>query len=205
MTLSPEGIALITKAPSNFGDYYADRFERRGLDRRCPQPRGPFEVDALNESDRSLVVSTEKSLRILVVDAALALHQMHLVLLRSIPAIVETLASCAEMYLHEEHAYALVILVLEPQSRETAEAAQFVRHRWSGARILLLERESAEIDDWLYDERVDPHLHPAAVYEAAIRLMAEEKMLDSGMNIEKLLANWIPRHAHSKARNLHRR
>jgi hypothetical protein len=95
-------------------------------------------------------------------------------MLRSIPAIVETLASCAEMYLHEEDAFTLVILVLHPRSTETAEAAQFVRHRWSAARILLLERESAAIDDWLYDERVDPHMHPAFVREAAVRLITEE-------------------------------
>lgn len=78
------------------------------------------------------------------------------------------------MYLHEERAYALVILVLGPQSRETAEAAHFVRHRWSGARILLFESEPAVIDDWLYDERVDPNLHPSIVREAAVRLMPGE-------------------------------
>jgi hypothetical protein len=43
------------------------------------------------------------------------------------------------------------------------------------SRILLLESEPAAIDDWLYDERVDPHPHPATVRDAAIRLMAEEK------------------------------
>jgi hypothetical protein len=79
------------------------------------------------------------------------------------------------MYLHEADSYPLVILGLHPRARETAEVADFVRHRWSAARILLLESESAGIDDWLYDERVDPHPHPATVRDAAIRLMAEEK------------------------------
>jgi hypothetical protein len=79
------------------------------------------------------------------------------------------------LYLHEQRDYALVILVLHCESRETAEAAHFVRHRWSAARILLLERESAMIDDWLYDERIDPRLQPATMCEAAIRLIAEEK------------------------------
>jgi hypothetical protein len=83
---------------------------------------------------------------------------------------VETLGSCAELYLHKEHGYALVILVLSPKSSETTEAADFVRHRWTAARILLLENESAMVDDWLYDERVDPHSHPATLREAAIRL-----------------------------------
>jgi hypothetical protein len=115
-----------------------------------------------------------KAPRILLVDAALALHELHLMLLRSIPAVVDTLISSADMYFHQGQAYALVILAFFPRSRETTEAADFVRHRWSAARILLLERESAMIDDWLYDERVDPHLHPATLREAAIRLTAQE-------------------------------
>jgi hypothetical protein len=113
--------------------------------------------------------------RILLIDVALALYELHITLLRSIPAFVEKLVSCADLYLHEEDAYALVILVLHPKARETAEVAHFVRHRWSAARILLLESESAAIDDWLYDERVDPYPHPATVRDAAIRLMTEEK------------------------------
>lgn len=31
------------------------------------------------------------------------------------------------------------------------------------------------IDDSLYDERIDPNVHPAKVCEAAVRLMKEEK------------------------------
>ena len=41
--------------------------------------------------------------------------------------------------------------------------------------ILLLKGESPSIDDWLYDERVDPRLHPVNVREAAIRLLARQK------------------------------
>ena len=68
-----------------------------------------------------------------------------------------------------------MILVLHSRSGETAEAAHFVRHRWSAARILLLDGESDMIDDWLYDKRIDPHLHPATLREAAIQLMDAEK------------------------------
>jgi hypothetical protein len=162
-------------ASSSVGVIHGDCFARGSFDSRRPKPEGPSEVSALNGVDGSLVVSSKKLPRILLVDAALALHELHLELLRSIPALVEKLVSCADMYLHEENAYALVILVLQHQAGETAEVAHFVRHRWSAARILLLESESAVIDDWLYDERVDPHPHPAAVRDAAIRLMTEEK------------------------------
>ncbi len=124
---------------------------------------------------RMLLDFAKRPPRILLVDVALLLHEMHLMLLRSIPAIVESLTSSGEMYIHNEHGYALVILVFPPKSRETTEAADYVRHRWSAARILLLENESAMIDDWLYDERIDRHLHPATLRKAAIRLMAGEE------------------------------
>jgi len=175
MTSSPKCTALVTRASSSVGAIRDDRFTRWGSDPRHPQPRQSSEVTTLSRVGRSLVVSARKPPRILPVDAALALYELHITLLRSTPAFEEKLVSCADMYLHEEDAYALVILVLHPQSRETAEVANFVRHRWSAARILLLESESTVIDDWLYDERVDPHPHPATVREAAIRLMTEGK------------------------------
>jgi hypothetical protein len=173
MTYSRNSRALVTSGCPGFDAVHDGRFARRGLDPRPLQTRGSSALATIDRADRSLIVSAKKAPRILLVDAALALHELHVMLLRSIPAIVETLASCADMYLHMEQAYALVILVFPPNSREVTEAADFVRHRWSAARILLLESEAAMIDDWLYDERVDPHLHPATVLEAAIRLMAE--------------------------------
>lgn len=139
------------------------------------EPRRPSEATPSNGADKPLVVSAKEPPRILLVDAVLALCEFHIAPLRSVPALVERLVSCADMYLHEEDAYALVILVLHPNARETPEVAHFVRHRWSAARILLLESESASIDDWLYDERVDPNPNPSTIRDAAIRLMAEEK------------------------------
>jgi hypothetical protein len=140
-------------------------------------PKGAALITSASSSaaDQGVGVTAKKAARILLVDEEPALHESHLLLLRSIPAIVETVACCADLYLHEQRDYALVILVLHCESREMAEAAHFVRHRWSAARILLLERESAMIDDWLYDERIDPRLQPATMCEAAIRLIAEEK------------------------------
>ncbi len=175
MTSSPKCTALVTSAPSCVGAMRADRFARPGFDPRHPQPRGSSEATTLSRVGRTVAVPTREPPRILLVDAAPALYDLHITLLRSIPAFVEKLVSRADMYLHEEDAYALVILALHLQARETAEVAHFVRHRWSAARILLLECESAAIDDWLYDERVDPHPHPATVRDVAIRLMTEEK------------------------------
>ena len=175
MTFPQVSRGLVTIGSSGFGVVPADRFAFRNLDPCLAQPRGSSGVTTMDGADRSLVFYAKKRPRILLVDAARALQELHLMLLRSIPAIVETLTSCADMYLHKEQAYALVVLVLPPRSSETTEAAHFVRHRWSAARILLIESESAVIDDWLYDERIDPHLNPATVREAAIRLIVDEE------------------------------
>jgi hypothetical protein len=172
MTSFPEGAGFIRRASSGDGAlHHADRFAHRDFDPHLLQPGGTPEAATLNRAEQDLVVTEKKPARILLVDAALALRESHLLLLRSIPAIVENLASFADMYLHEERGYELVILALHPKSRESSEAAHFVRRRWSTARILLLAEEPAMIDDWLYDDRIDPHLNPATICEAAIRLM----------------------------------
>ena len=166
----------ITRGPSSsVGGLDGNRFAREDFD-PCPPKLGrSSEARALNQADVPFIVCSKKPPRILLLDATLALPKYHLDLLRSIPAIVETLPSCADMYLHQEQAYALVILMLRAHSREMAEVAEFVRHRWRSARILLLESESPVIDDWLYDERVDPDLNPASLREAAVRLLAQKE------------------------------
>lgn len=175
--ISPQtSTSRITSGRSSSADCLnSDRCACEGFDLRRPQPRGSSEATVLNQAGVALIVSEKRTPRILLVDAALALRELHIALLRSIPAFVEKLVSCADMYVHEEDAYALVILMLHTHSRETAEAAEFVRHRWRSARILLLESKSPVIDDWLYDERVDPQPHPKTLREAAIRLMAQEE------------------------------
>ena len=174
MTSSPNGAVVTARVSSSLGAARIDRFARPGFDSRRLQSGESSEATALNRPGQPLVDSAEKQPRILLVGAVLALHELHLMLLRSIPAVVEILASYAEIYLHEEHAHALVILVPHPQSRETAEAAHFVRRRWNAAKTLLIGSEPEVIDDWLYDERVDPQLPPATMREATIRLMTEE-------------------------------
>ena len=176
MSSSPKGAAPIRSASS--GDdsvYHGDRFSHRGFEPRSVQPRISPETIALNRADQPPPFSAKTPARILLVDEALLLSESYRFSLRSIPAIVKTLSSCADMYLHKGQGYALVILVLHCKPSETAEAAHFVRHRWSTARILLLESESAMIDDWLYDERVDPHSHPSKLCDAAIRLISKAK------------------------------
>jgi len=175
MSLSQKGTLILTSASSSIGGVRGSRSGFRGCDPRSLQQYKSSELSALHQADKPLVICPKSLDRILLINAGLALGELHLALLRSIPAIVESLASCSDLYLHEGRDYALVILVLRPKSKEAAEAAQFVRHRWSSARILLLETESSTIDDWLYDARIEPHVSPAAVREAAIRLMGGEK------------------------------
>jgi hypothetical protein len=108
MILSSKGDALTTSASGVVR--HADRFTQRSFDSRRPQPGGLSELTTLNRADQALVVMAKEPPRILLVDAALALEESHRLLLRSIPAILKTLASCADMYLHEEHGYALPAL-----------------------------------------------------------------------------------------------
>jgi hypothetical protein len=172
MTSSRKGAVLIRSASS--GDdavYDVDRFSRRGFHPRRTHLGLSPQTTTPNRADQPPTFSANTPARILLVDGSFILSESHLLPLQSIPAIVETLGSCADMYLHKGHGYALVILFLNCKPIETAEAAHFVRHRWSTARILLLESEPAMIDDWLYDERVEPHSHPAKLCEAAIRLI----------------------------------
>jgi hypothetical protein len=90
MTSSAKGTALITSATSGVGAIHrADRFAQRGFDLRRPQPGGSSETTTLNRADQPAVVTAKKPARILLVDAGLALQESHLLLLRSIPAIVE--------------------------------------------------------------------------------------------------------------------
>ena len=166
---------IISGQSSRVGGLDGNRTAREDCDLSRPEPGGASEATELNRDDVSLIVYAKERPRILLLDATHAVRECHLELLRSIPALVETLASCADMYLHAEYAYSLVILMLHTHSRETAQAAEFVRQRWRSARILLLQCESPEIDDWLYDERVDPHLHPATLRETAIRLMTQKE------------------------------
>ena len=176
MISSQRSTPPITSGPSSrVGGLNGNRIAREDSDPSRPEPGGSSEAIELNRDDVSLIVFAKEPPRILLLDATRAVRERQLELLRSIPAIVETLPSCADLYLHEEHAYSLVILMLHTHSRETAQVAEFVRHRWRSARILLLECESPEIDDWLYDERVDPHLHPTTLREAAIRLMTQKE------------------------------
>jgi hypothetical protein len=170
----PKATAFITSVASVVGTiHHPERFARPRFDSRRPQREGSPEAIMRNGAERSLGGIIEKPARILLVDGTHTLQDSHLLLLRSIPAIVQTLTSCADMYLHKEHGYSLVILALHSESRETTEAAHFVRHRWSSARILLLKGESAMIDDWLYDERIEPQSQPATVQESAARLMTK--------------------------------
>jgi hypothetical protein len=105
-------------ASSRVGGLKSNRFAREDFDPCRPQPGGSSEATALNRAEVSLTGSAKEAPRILLVDATLALREFHLELLRSIPSIVESLAFCAETYVHEGHGYALVVLMLHTHSRE---------------------------------------------------------------------------------------
>src|SRR5580658_8477016 len=86
MTSSPKGSALIRSGSSGVDALHpADRHTNRGFDPGRSQPGGSSEVTTLDRADQSLSVTAKEPPRILVVDAALALQDSHVLLLRSIP------------------------------------------------------------------------------------------------------------------------
>ncbi len=98
---------IISGPSSRVGGLDGNRTAREDFDPCRPQPGGSSDATQLNRHDVSPIVFAKEPPRILLLDATHAVRECHLELLRSIPALVETLASCADMYLHEEYAYSL--------------------------------------------------------------------------------------------------
>lgn len=120
-----------------------------------------------------------KADRVLLVSEAPIFLNLRALLLKSIPATVQCVESCHRLYGDGGRSYALIILALKPDSGETTEVALFCRRQWSTAKILLLAREDHTIDDWLYDERLDPLFNPAALLNAVKRLLTREPRIRS--------------------------
>ena len=67
--------------------------------------------------------------------------------------------------------FCLVVLDLVSLELQAAAIAAYVRTRWPGARILLLGGLLQNVDDWLYDDIVEPRFNPSGFIEASKRLL----------------------------------
>lgn len=74
--------------------------------------------------------------------------------------------------------FCLVTISLSPSHNDAAKVAEYVRRRWSTARILLIGTLSGAFDDPLYDEIVDARFNPSALVEATQRILGS-----SGANL----------------------
>jgi hypothetical protein len=69
--------------------------------------------------------------------------------------------------------FSIIAISLNPREVEAAKIATYARGQWAAAKILLLGRLTEDFDDPLYDEIVDPNFNPAALVEAAKRLLKD--------------------------------
>ena len=68
----------------------------------------------------------------------------------------------------------LVAIDTRPHEHQAARVAAHVRKTWPLAKILLLGPPSEDFDDPLYDDSVDARCNPAAVVQAARRLLGDD-------------------------------
>ena len=69
--------------------------------------------------------------------------------------------------------FSIIAISLNQREVEAAKIATYARMQWAAAKILLLGRLMEDFDDPLYDEIVDPNFNPAALVEAARRLLKD--------------------------------
>jgi hypothetical protein len=67
---------------------------------------------------------------------------------------------------------------------ELARSAQAVRRRWPAARILVVRAEEPQIDDALYDERLEPGLSPELL------LASIERIIDTHRHASESVRLW---------------
>jgi hypothetical protein len=65
----------------------------------------------------------------------------------------------------------LIVLDMSDEEEHASQIAEFVRANWPEAKILLLGQNCRHLDDWLYDDIVDPCCNPAGFMQSAQRLL----------------------------------
>lgn len=127
------------------------------------------------EQPMSLSHAKETYFSILLVDANTDLRESRRLLLQSLSlTAVDAVPRFAEViHLIPESSFDLIVIALDPNEVEAADVAEFARHYWNKAKILLLGTLTGEWDDWIYDEIVDPHWSPSILMEAARNLLQQ--------------------------------
>ena len=111
---------------------------------------------------------------ILLVDPDPNLRDTRRFLLAGLQLPVEAVSSSSEVFgLVPESSYCLVAISLTAGLSEVSHVAAYVRQRWPDAKILLLGESCEDLDDPLYDDRVNP-VNPSGFADASKRLLAAD-------------------------------
>jgi hypothetical protein len=98
-------------------------------------------------------------------------------LLSSSHISVHPLGSYAEVYqLPETDRYNLIVLSIRPNEMQACHVAEYARHRWPNAKLLLLGESCGCLEDHLYDDIVNPRGNPAGFIEAAECLLESARI-----------------------------
>ncbi len=93
-------------------------------------------------------------------------------LLSSSHISVHAIGNYAEVYqLPEHNRYNLIVLSIRPNQIQACHVAEYARHRWPKAKLLLLGENCGCFEDHLYDEIVNPCGNPSGLIQAAERLL----------------------------------
>jgi hypothetical protein len=110
--------------------------------------------------------------QLLLVEADPGLCESRRLLLSSLGAQVHAVHCHLEVFhLIGENHYNLIVLDVLRDPEHASQVAEFARANWPAAKILLLGPGRGCLDDWLYDDLVDPYCNPAGVIEAAQSLL----------------------------------
>jgi CheY-like chemotaxis protein len=117
--------------------------------------------------------TAESVRRILLVDPDEELGRTRSLLLESLGHPVDRARNFAAIYsLHRDHRYCLVAVSVSAKISDLSTTLTTVRSSWPAARILLLGSSAIGIEDYQYDEMVNPAYHPADLVEVAHRLIS---------------------------------
>jgi CheY-like chemotaxis protein len=110
--------------------------------------------------------------RLLLVEPDLELRESRSLLLSSLRLTVHAAGYHLDLFqLLHENRYKLIVLELLRNEEYASQVAEFVRENWPEAKILLLGQSCGDLDDWLYDDIVDPCCNPAGIIQSAQRLL----------------------------------
>jgi hypothetical protein len=127
----------------------------------------------INAPNQSLTQwSAEFTEQALLVESHSDLRESRRLLLSSLGLPVHAVGCPIEVFqlLRESH-YTLIVLDLLNSEEYASHIPEFVRANWPGAKILLLGQSCGHLDDWLYDDVVDPCCNPAGLIQSAQHLL----------------------------------